>query len=170
MFSELLARKVDVSEWVLQQEPTCLGKLLQALLRAASLMSIFMKMQPPVNFTEGLFLPTFISGHLRSLLVMEEHNAWNWEELCDLVCAVRRALESQEQRCCLIGDAAATLNAIVNECCFCNYTTTKESLRFVIASEIELIILIFFVILLVLFSELRVYRLTPSDNTDIFYI
>ena len=97
VFSELLARKVDVSEWVLQQEPTCLGKLLQALLRAASLMGMFMKMQPPVNFTVGLFLPTFISGHLRSLLVMEEHNAWNWEELCDLVCAVRRALASQEQ-------------------------------------------------------------------------
>ena len=40
VFSELLARKVDVSEWVLQQEPTCLGKLLQALLRAVSLMDI----------------------------------------------------------------------------------------------------------------------------------
>ena len=41
VFSELLARKVGVSEWVLQQEPKCLGKLLQALLRAVSLMACY---------------------------------------------------------------------------------------------------------------------------------
>jgi hypothetical protein len=34
VFSQLLARKVGVSEWVLQQEPACLGKLRQALLSA----------------------------------------------------------------------------------------------------------------------------------------
>ena len=59
MFSELLARKVDVSDWVLLQERKCLGKLLQALLKAVSLMDIFVKMQPPVNFSEGLLLPYF---------------------------------------------------------------------------------------------------------------
>ena len=48
---------------------------------------------------------------------MKEHAAWNWAELCDLVCAVRRALASQEQCRGLIGDAAATLNAIANEFC-----------------------------------------------------
>ena len=64
VFFELLARKVGVSEWVLQQEPKCLGKLLQVLLRAVSLMDIFMKMQPPVSFSEGLPLPNFICESL----------------------------------------------------------------------------------------------------------
>ena len=65
VFSELLARKVDVSEWVLVQERKCLGKLLQALLKAVSLMDIFVKMQPPVNFSEGLLLPHSICESFR---------------------------------------------------------------------------------------------------------
>ena len=77
VFSELLARKVGVSEWVLQQEPKYLGKLLQALLRAVSLMDIFVKMQPPVNFSEGLLLPNFFCESLHSMHVMKEHGAWS---------------------------------------------------------------------------------------------
>ena len=93
MFSELLARKVGVSEWVLQQEPKCLGKLLQVLLRAVSLMDIFMKMQPPVSFSEGLPLPNFICESLHPMRLMKEQDAWNWGEVCALVCAcVRRAV------------------------------------------------------------------------------
>ena len=77
MFSELLARKVDVSEWVLLQERKCLGKLLQALLKAVSLMDIFVKMEPPVNFSEGLLLPDFFCDGLPSMHLMKEHDAWS---------------------------------------------------------------------------------------------
>ena len=110
----MLARKVDVSEWVLQQEQKCLGKLLQALLRAASLMDIFMNMQPPVKFNEGLLLPHFICESFR-YVHLKDHDSCNWADVSALVCTARRALVSEEQRRSLIGDAAAILSAIARE-------------------------------------------------------
>ena len=77
---ELLARKDDVSEWGLQQAPKCSGKLLQALLSAVSLMDMFMKMQPPVNFTEGLLLPHFFCESFR-YVHLKDHDPCNWADV-----------------------------------------------------------------------------------------
>ena len=66
---------------MLQQEPTCLGKLLQALLSAVSLMDSFVKMQPPVNFNEGLLLPHFICESFR-YVHLKDQDPCNWADVC----------------------------------------------------------------------------------------